>query len=201
MPKTLLCCLVALLTVPAGVGAQTAPDSVRDAQDSIWLSGHSTTSGTWDGHGGVWVRKEDAAHFRATRIPAGQPGHWTFLRMWVTWADEVYTPPKSGPSTFQRVMQGLAGVATARAREIDRLNAQSRREDSSAPPIRSPGLPPLPGPLELPGTVGKDNTIHNGQVTGMTKQCLYTYLGSTYAHTVSSTTLCPLTWDGAQLKP
>ena len=31
------------------------------------------------------------------------------------------------------------------------------------------------------------------QVTGMTKQCFYDYLGSTYTRTVPSYALCPLT--------
>ncbi len=31
------------------------------------------------------------------------------------------------------------------------------------------------------------------QVTGMTKQCIYDYLGSTYTITIDSYKLCPLT--------
>lgn len=31
------------------------------------------------------------------------------------------------------------------------------------------------------------------RVTGMTKQCVYDYLGNEYTRTISSTELCPLT--------
>jgi hypothetical protein len=34
--------------------------------------------------------------------------------------------------------------------------------------------------------------LKSESITGMTKQCVYDYLGSTYTRTVSSVTLCPL---------
>ena len=234
-PRTRLACfalcVTACLTIGTPAGAQ-APAAIQDAQDSIWLSGHSITSGTWTGLATqrVWVRNEDAPRFRTTKIAQGQIGHYTWLRMWVQWADDNYVAPRTGPTFLQRAAAGLAGVANARAREIDRQNAETAREDwapqPAAPPMVLPSYspPPLhfaplpsysPPPVQLHNDmhisqpyipipiyaapvprpyIPTSGTVSNGQVTGMTRQCFYTSLGSTVVHTVSSATVCPVTW-------
>jgi hypothetical protein len=46
----------------------------------------------------------------------------------------------------------------------------------------------VPGVLHGQGTAFKAGE----EVTGMTKQCYYSYLGSLFTYTTSATTLCPL---------
>lgn len=239
--------VMALVVMPAAIRAQSARDSAN-VRDSLWLAQRGDS-------GGLWVANADTALFRATFVPLGQPGHYTFIRAWVeradarladearqvaaantrdsTWLmarwrehpawvaldtvilssapidsvrlrawgrfqlirytlDSVQTalaasyaayvtanptvpppppaPRPSAPSTFQRVMQGVALAAQ---------NVQ-RRQDSMAA-MRKAHPPTVTGFLKSEVT------------TGMTKQCFYDVVGSVHTVTQAAASLCPLT--------
>jgi hypothetical protein len=59
--------------------------------------------------------------------------------------------------------------------------------------VQVPAMPSYSAP-QAPSMGNRGVGFKTGeQVTGMTKQCYYSYLGSTVSRTVSSVSLCPLT--------
>ena len=79
---------------------------------------------------------------------------------------------------------GSTYAQTVQSIELCPLNLEVRLSPSRSPRVPNPPSPPRPQTITAFKT--------GEQVTGTTKQCLYTALGGTYTRTVRSFELCPL---------
>ena len=79
---------------------------------------------------------------------------------------------------------GSTYTQTVQSMELCPISIEVRLSPSRSPWIPNPPSPPRPQTITAFKT--------GEQVTGTTKQCFYTALGSTYIRTVRSFELCPL---------
>jgi predicted DNA-binding transcriptional regulator AlpA len=108
-----------------------------------------------------------------------------------TVAAQAVTAFKTGEQTTgmtkQCYYQYLSSTYTRTVSSVDLCPLTIEVE---ANPNSTPSTAAAPRPA-APATATAFKT--GEQTTGMTKQCIYSYLASTYTRTVSSVTLCPLT--------
>jgi hypothetical protein len=200
--QRLALCLTAGLLIAVRAGA--LPDSIQNVQDSIWwvarwdnstvfwLANEDSTlfhtslipvgqPGPWTSWR-AWFDRGEAYHAglvsdSLVALAQARARYLASLNSYDYPRDsKSYLAPRSAPSTLQRAAAALAGVANARAREIDRLNAESRREDRR-------------------GENTTTGMLQSQTVTGATRQCAYQAAGALHIQTLPATSLCPQTLE------